>query len=308
MIQTQWALIQRELWEHRAILIVPIVILLIEALGSLVGQVTVSTAHQTVDIALLSAANLSETQRAGAINLIMVAVSILFVMAMGVLTIFYALDSLYAERKDKSILFWRSMPVTDAETVVSKLATTVIVIPVVTFIAIIATQLIVLIISSVWVAAEGANAWQLIWTAVPFVDNWSSIFILLLALAIWMSPFIGWFLFVSAFTKRSPFLMAFLPFIVVPMLERIFFGTWLFGQMLLNRVPFNVPIFGGIGDPETMFDDDSEFLALLESGVSLLSLIDVPGFLADPDVWLGMIVCGLLSFAAIYVRRFRDES
>lgn len=308
MIQTQWALIQRELWEHRAILIVPIVILLIEALGSLVGQVTVSTAHQTVDIALLSAANLSETQRAGAINLIMILVSLLFVMAMGVLTIFYALDSLYAERKDKSILFWRSMPVTDAETVISKLATAVVVIPLVTFAAIVATQLIVLIISSVWVAAEGANAWQLIWTAVPFVDNWSSTLIVLVALAIWMSPFIGWFLFVSAFTKRSPFLMAFLPIIVVPMLERIFFGTWLFFQMLLNRVPVNVPIFGGMGDPETMFDDDSEFLALLESGVSFLSLIDLPGFLADPDVWLGMIVCGLLSFAAIYVRRFRDES
>ena len=227
---------------------------------------------------------------------------------MGVLTIFYSLDSLYAERKDKSILFWRSLPVTDAESVVSKLLTAALVIPLITFAMIAATQLLILVVSSIWVGFRGANAWHLIWQAAPLFDNWSSMFIILLSLSIWVSPFIGWFLFVSAFTKRSPFLVAFLPFIVIPMLERIFFGSWLFGQMLLERAPFKAPIFDGFHGAGYLFDDNDEIRSMAESGVSFLSLIDLPGFLTSIQVWLGVAVCGIFSFAAIYVRRYRDDS
>ena len=308
MIQTQLALIKRELWEHRALFVVPIVIALIESLGSIVGQVTVSSADQAVDIALLGATNLGDNERAAAINVLMIGVSFLFVMAMGVLTIFYSLDALYAERKDKSILFWRSLPVTDAETVVSKLITAAFVIPLITIAIIAATHLVVLTISSVWVAFRGANAWHLIWQAAPFFDNWAATFIVLVSLSVWSAPFIGWFLFVSAFTKRSPFLIAFLPFLVIPMLEKIFFGSLTFGEMLWERAPFNTPIFDGFDGSNFLFDDEAEMLAMAESGVSFLSFIDVSRFLTNGGVWLGVIVCGLLSFAAIYVRRYRDES
>lgn len=308
MIQTQVALIKRELWEHRALFIVPLVIALIESLGSIVGQVTVSGAGQAVDIALLGATNLGDTERAAAINVLMIGVSFLFVMAMGVLMIFYSLDALYAERKDKSILFWRSLPVTDAETVISKLITAAIVIPLITVVMIAATHLVVLIISSIWVAIRGANAWHLIWQAAPFFDNWMGTLILLLSLSIWVSPFIGWFLFVSAFTKRSPFLIAFLPFLVIPMLEKIFFGSWVFGEMLISRAPFKTPIFDGLNGSGFFFEDDAELMELANTGVSFLSFLDVSQFLTSVEVWLGIAVCGILSFAAVYVRRYRDDS
>lgn len=308
MIQTQMALIRRELWEHRALFVVPIVIGLIEALGSIVGQVTVSTAGQAVDIALLGATNLGDAERAAAINLLMFGVSFLFIMAMGALMVFYALDALYAERKDKSILFWRSLPVTDAETVVSKLLTAAIVIPLITVVMIAATHLVVLTISSIWVAIRGANAWHLIWQAAPLFDNWATTLVLLLSVSVWVSPFIGWFLFVSAFTKRSPFLIAFLPFLVIPMLEKIFFGSWVFGEMLLARNPFKAPIFDDASGTALLFDDEEALMSMAESGVSFLSFLDVSQFLTSIHVWLGVAVCGLLSFAAIYVRRYRDES
>ncbi len=308
MIRTQVALIRRELWEHRAIFVVPIVIALVQSLGSIVGQVTVSTADQAVDIAILGVTNLGDNERAAAINVLMVGLSFLFVMAMGVLTIFYSLDALYAERKDKSILFWRSLPVTDAETVISKLLTAALVIPLVTIVMIAITHLIVLIISSIWVGVRGANAWHLIWQSAPFFDNWMATLIVLLSLSVWTSPFIGWFLFVSAFTKRSPFLIAFLPFVVIPMLEKIFFGSWMFGEMLLERAPFSAPIFEGLDGGGFLFDDEAEMLSAAKSGVGFLSFIDVPKFLSSLSVWLGLAVCGIFSFAAIYVRRYRDES
>ncbi len=307
MMGTQLALVRRELWEHRSLFVVPLVIALIELLGSLVGQVTVSTADTAVDIAILGATNLGENERAAAINVLMLGVSFLFVLAMGLLTIFYSLDSLYAERKDKSILFWRSLPVTDAETVVSKLLTAALAIPLITMVLIAATHIGVLLASSVWVGFRGANAWHLIWTAAPFFDNWASTVILLLALSIWSAPFIGWFLFVSAYTKRSPFLLGFLPLVVLPMLEKIFLGSSAFAKMLLDRAPFNVPIFEGI-DAAELFEDEAEFLEMAESGVSLLSFIDVGGFLVSLEVWLGLLVCGAFCFGAIYMRRYRDDT
>lgn len=308
MIQTQLALIRRELWEHRAIFVVPIVIGLIQALGSVVGQVTVSTADQAVDIAILGVANLGDNERAAAINVLMAGLSLLFVMAMVVLMTFYSLDALYAERKDKSILFWRSLPVTDAETVVSKLLIAALVIPLITLAVIAATHLVVLIISSFWVGFRGANAWHLIWQSAPFFDNWMATLIVLLSLSIWILPFVGWFLFVSAFTKRSPFLIAFMPFLLIPMLEKIFFGSWVFGEMLLERSPFSAPIFEGINGTGFLFDDEAEMLSAAKAGVGFLSLVDLPKFLSSISVWFGIAVCGIFSFAAIYVRRYRDES
>lgn len=307
MIQTQLALIRRELWEHRALFVVPMAIALIEGLAFIVGQVTVSAAGQAVDIALLGASSLGESERAAAINVMLTGLSSLFVMAMIVLAVFYSLDALYAERKDKSILFWRSLPITDAETVISKLLTAIVVIPLVTLVMVAITHIVVLLISSVWLIIQGADAWYLLWKSAPFVDNWLATLIVLLALSLWFSPFIGWFLFVSAFTKRSPFLVAFLPFVVVPMLGRIFLGSWVFGEMLLSRLPFNAPIFDGLTG-SNFFNDESEMLEMAGSGVSFLSFLDVPGFLGSFDVWLGIAICAGLCTAAIYMRRYRDES
>ncbi len=309
MINTQVALIRREVWEHRALYVVPAVLALVVTLTAITGQVAVSSAGQQIDIAILGAANLGDTERSAGLNVFMLAMSWIFVMTMGIMTIFYALDALYAERKDKSILFWRSLPVTDAETVLSKLLTALVLIPAVTFAVIAVTHLLVLLISSIWISMRGAAGWSMIWSAVPILDNWVATFISVLALSVWVAPFVGWFLFVSAFAKRSPFLLAFLPLVVVPMLERILLGSAVFADMLLDRAPFAVPIIRSFSEGDLEITDyEEQVMELAQSGVSLMSVIDVGRFLSSPAVWLGLVVCALFCTAAIYVRRYRDES
>ena len=305
MIRSQMALIQREFWEHRALYVTPLVIGLIIALMSVTGQVSIS-ASQHADTAILGMSNVSEEVRATTITVLMLVVFTLFALAASVLTVFYALDSLYAERKDKSILFWRSIPVTDFETVLSKLVVALIVIPLVTIAAVMVTHVIVGIIMSVWVSFRGGNAWNLIWESAPLAGNWAAMFTMLFATAMWLSPFVGWFLLVSAYTKRSPLLMAFLPIIVLPMLERMLLGTHMFGEAIFIRSAQN-PIFKDADTLKYMFGDD-DLHSLAEAGISLMSIVDVGRFLSSPSMWLGLIVCGIFTTAAIYVRRYRDES
>jgi ABC-2 type transport system permease protein len=307
MIGHQIALIKRELWEHRAIYVTPLVIALIVSIMAVTGQVVLSAFDHEVSIAIIGASNLGATERAAAITVLLAGVSSLLVMAMWVLTVFYSLDALYAERKDRSILFWRSLPCTDAETVVSKLLTAAVVIPLITFVVVMLTHLIVLALASLWLGFQGADGWHLIWRAAPLPSNWTATLVFLLALPLWLSPFIGWFLFVSAFTRRSPLLVAFLPIVILPLLERSLIGTSLFFDALFVRTG-SLPLFRGLSTGEifTYQGDDWSVGDRLPSG--LLSLLDLSRFFGSPSLWIGLLVCGLFTTAAIYVRRYRDDS
>ena len=305
MIGHQLALIKREVWEHRSIYVTPIAIAVVVSLVSLAGMVTVSAFDKEVNIALFGATNIAgDAERQAALTVFFLGTSWVFLFALAILTTFYSLDSLYAERKDKSILFWRSLPITDAETVISKLLTAVFVLPLFTVAAIIVTHLVNLVITTGWVIVKGGNAAHLVWGSVSLFDNWAAALIVTVASAIWMSPFIGWFLFVSAFTKRSPLLMAFMPLIIVPIIEWIFFRSKIFASAVFGRGEV-IPLFREM-DIEHFFDE--ERMQVNEELVSLLAHIDVGKFLLSPSVWVGMVVCGILVTAAIYVRRYRDES
>jgi ABC-2 type transport system permease protein len=303
MIAAQIALIRRELWEHKSLYVTPAVLALLAALGTVTGQASISAFDQAVDMAIIAGTNLGEKERAAMIFALMTGVSGLIFIGMWFLTIFYPLDALYAERKDRSILFWRSIPCTDFETVLSKLLTTVLLIPLITFAVILVTHIVVLIIWSIWLAIQGGSPGHLIWSAVSFGSSWAATAIFLFAAVLWASPLIGWFLFVSAYAKRGPFLMAFLPLVILPMLEKILIGTSALGEAFSARtLPYG--LFREL-DPRTLFDEDN--MVFTES-ISPLDLYDLSGFLTSVDLWLGIIVCGLFITAAIYVRRYRDES
>jgi ABC-2 type transport system permease protein len=306
MIGHYTALVRRELWEHRAIFVTPLVIGTIVTLGTLTALMFVGEFQNELNLAIFGAQNVAgEFERRAALTAFFGGTSWLFLLGLGVLTVFYALDALYAERKDKSILFWRSLPVTDAETVVSKLVTAVLVIPAIAIAGIIVTHLVNLVITSVWVASKGGSAGTLIWGSVPFFDNWMATILVIYASAIWMSPFLGWFLFVSAWTKRAPFMVAFLPLVLIPMIEGIFLRSAHFAEAVWGRGA-KIPLFATDINVEEFFDEDS--LHLSEEMVSLLAHIDLGRFFSSVDTWIGIVVCGLLTTAAIYVRRYRDES
>lgn len=305
MIGTQLALLKREVWEHRSIYVTPLAIASIVTLGTLAMLMFAGGFAKELDIAIFGATNIAgDAERKVALTGFFVGTSWVFLLAAMVLTIFYTLDSLYAERKDKSILFWRSLPITDAEAVISKLATAIVVIPLATVAAIIATHIVNLLVTSIWVSVKGGDAGHLIWGSVPLLDNWLAALIVTLASAIWMSPFVGWFLFVSAFTKRSPLLMAFMPLVVIPLLELIFLRSSVFAEAVFTRRGM-IPLFKGM-DMEAFFDEES--LHVNEEIVSLLAHLDVVQFLTSTSMWGGVVVCALFVTAAIYVRRYRDES
>lgn len=306
MIKIQLALLQRELWEHRSLYLTPVVIALLVTLMALTGQISIGEMKH-VDIGIVGASNMPENARAAALTGIMIALASMFVLAMFVLTVFYALDSLYAERKNRSILFWRSIPLTDFETVLSKLITAMLLIPLVTFALILLTHIVVFLVTSVWIAMRGGDAWHLIWSVAPFLDNWTAILVFLLALPLWMSPFIGWFLFVSALAKRSPLLIAFLPIALLPMFEKILFDSSVFAEAFFVR-SVKMPLFAGLDNMKLLLQESEDFAMFEDASLSLLSLMDLGGFLASPGLWLGIVVCGLFTTAAIYVRRYRDDS
>ena len=306
MIAHYIALIRRELWEHRAIFVTPLVIGTIVTLGTLTALMFVGDFQRELNMAIFGAQNVAgEFERRAALTAFFGGTSWLFLLGLGVLTVFYALDALYAERKDKSILFWRSLPVTDAETVISKLVTAVLVIPAIAIAGIIVTHLVNLVITSLWVASKGGSAGTLIWGSVPFFDNWMATILVIYATAIWMSPFLGWLLFVSAWTKRAPLMVAFLPLVLIPMIEGIFLRSAHFAEAVWGRGA-KIPLFQAGIDVEEFFDE--EHLQLSEEMVSLLAHIDLGRFFSSVDTWIGIVVCGLLTTAAIYVRRYRDES
>lgn len=298
------ALIKREFWEHRSIYITPVAIAVVVTLGVLAMLALVSGFAKELDVAIFGAQNIAgEVERKAALTGFFLSTSWIFLIALGVLTVFYCLDSLYAERKDKSILFWRSLPVTDAETVIAKLVTALLVIPLVAVAGIIVTHLVNLVVMSIWLAGKGGDASVMIWGSVPLLDNWLGALIVTLCGALWMSPFAGWFLFVSAFTKRSPLLMAFMPLVVIPLLEGIVLRSSVFAEAVLGRG--GIPLFKSM-DFEAVFEQEQWRVS--EDIGSLLTHIDLGKFVSTPSLWAGIVVCGLFVTAAIYVRRYRDES
>jgi ABC-2 type transport system permease protein len=305
MIANQIALVRRELWEHRSIYIAPATVAVIMSLAIIAFIVGISTFNKEIDVAIFSASNLAgDAERRAVLTGFFVGTSWVFVITLSILTVFYCLDSLYAERKDRSILFWRSLPITDSETVVSKLITAAVILPLIFTVAIVLTNLVNLVLLSIWVAIRGGDFVHLIWGSVAMIDNWLAAGVVLIASGIWMSPFMGWFLFVSTFAKRMPFLMAFLPPIVLGFLEYLIFKTTYFAQAVGGRGDLR-PLFHDM-DVEHFFDE--ERLKVNEEAISLLKHVDIAGFLASPSLWTGIVVCAVFVAAAIYVRRYRDES
>lgn len=305
MISNQLALIKREIWEHRSFGVTPFAVASVMAIGTLSFMVIGSGFRDVIDMALVGASNVGEAERRAMLTGLLTVYTLVVAVSMGIVTIFYCLDCLYAERKDRSILFWRSLPVTDSETVVSKLLVAMLVIPASTYVAIVATHLLVLLMASVWVEMQGGSAVHLLWNGAALLDNWVATLVLVFAVPLWLAPFIGWFLFVSGAVKRSPLLMAFLPIAVLPLIE-LTFESHLLMKAIWAR-PFSIPLFSA-DSVEAVMDRAEGGIELREEMVSLVATLDVGKFVSSPSLWLGLVVCGLLAAAAVYVRRYRDES
>lgn len=200
-----------------------------------------------------------------------------------IVAIFYCLDALYGERRDRSILFWKSMPVSDLTTVLSKMAVPLVILPVVTFVITIVTQLIMLLLSSAVLLANGQSALAL-WAKLP----WGQMSLMLLyhlitVHSLYYAPIFGWLLLVSAWARRLPFLWAFLPLAAIGIIEKMVFNTSHFGAMLGSRIS------GG-----------------MKADGSMLGHFAPLDFLSRPGLWIGLALAAACVAFAVRLRHYGD--
>ena len=128
--------------------------------------------------------------------------------------LFFCLDALHGERRERSILFWKSLPVSDRTTVLSKSSIPLLVLPLVTFVVVVSTQLVMLLWTSLLLISHGMSPAST-WTYLPLFQQSIVLLYGLAAIALWHAPVYGWALLVSGWARRATFLWAALPLIAI---------------------------------------------------------------------------------------------
>jgi len=305
-------LIRRELWEHRAITLAPIafgalfvVVNLLAALGVVKVQI------DSGDMDLTGLVSSLDGQKAGALiqlGLAMVAISLNTVMVF--VTVFYLMDCLYAERKDRSILFWKSLPVSDTRIVGSKVLTATVAVPVVTLAVFVVVSICMYVITGVTVQFAGSSH-VLGSGPAALVEVTLAHAYALAVQTLWYLPIFGWLLLVSAWSRRAVLLWAVLPPVAVNVAERVMFGTRHFADLLRERVVGVYPLAftEDPGRQQLIWQYEGRH-ANVDMGFSqsLLDLLDPGKLLASPGLWGGIVVAAVFFAAAVWMRRYRDDS
>ncbi len=279
--QLYWSL-RRELWENRSLYLAPLLVAAVFLFGFFIGLIHLPDRMR-------AALALSPMQQHAAIEQPYVLVAIMLMVIYLVVAVFYCLDALYGERRDRSVLFWKSLPVSDLTTVLSKASVPILVLPLVTFVVTVATQFIMLLVSSAVVAGSGMSATPL-WVHVPFFKTSAiNLYHLLVFHGIWYAPLYGWLLMVSAWAKRAPFLWATLPPVAIGVVEKLAFNTSHFATMLQYRF-LGGPMPSGHAGRMTM---------------DMLAPHHLGHILTSPGLWIGLAVTALFLAVAVRLRRYR---
>ena len=252
--------VRRELWENRSIYVAPIVVAAVTLFAYLIS--TFVAPNTPAKHYLLAA--------------------VLLMATMFVVGIFYCLDALHGERRDRSILFWKSMPVSDWTTVLAKMAIPIVILPVVTFVITFAVQFLMLMMNSAALIVTGRHAaapWGEVLGQAPML-----LYHLVTVHALYYAPIFGWLLLVSAWARRMPILWALLPLAVIGIMERMAFQTSYFGHMLGARISGNMKEMPGA--PPL-----GHFMPL--------------DFLSDPGLWIGFLIAAVFLCGAVRLRRYR---
>ena len=275
--------IRRELWEHRSIYLAPLIVAALTLIGFLIGS-----GYQVAKVR--SAQLLGPMQLQEAIDG-PYGFAALFLMGIGFLvSIFYSVEALHGERRDRSILFWKSLPVSDFTVVLSKMMIPVVIVPLITVALTIVTHVLMLLVNIVILQVNGESL-SLLWTNLSLLKMWMMMLYHMLALhGLWFAPAYSWMLLASAWARRAPFLWAVLPPIAVGVVEKIAFNTTYFPHWMLYR-------FGGVPGSDAYPGNDHAMHAWANLNVSQ--------FLLNPGLWSGLVVAALFLFGAARVRRSR---
>jgi len=201
--------------------------------------------------------------------------------------VFYCLDALHGERRDRSILFWKSLPVSDLTTLLSKATIPLAVLPLTTFAIIVVTQSVMLLWTSALLILHGMSPAST-WINFPLFQQSLILLYGLVAIALWHAPIYGWALLVSGWARRATFLWAVVPFLAIGFFENITFGTSHFALMLKHRLM-------GFAPQAFAFNAHSIDCPQLTPGK----------YLSTPGLWLGLLFAVAFVTAAVRLRRYR---
>ncbi|HVB84685.1 MAG TPA: ABC-2 transporter permease [Rhodanobacteraceae bacterium] len=315
-------LVKREYWERRggmlwAQVVSGGVLLLVSLVGLLIGAV-VLRAHGGMDTQINVGVPLGQLighPTAGQIaqfGLALDASMISFVgigsMVLAFVLFFYLLSALYDERRDRSILFWKSLPVSDRDTVLAKVATAIVLAPVIAMVIALVAYFAVLILLSLFALLHGGNPVTLLWQPSHPLIMLVKLIIALPLNALWALPTVGWLLLCSAAVRAAPFLWA----VLLPLAAGVLNGV--IGLMGLPSVPgalmWNMGVLRLLG---STFPGWFGHLMAMQPG-SFDPLRDgVLGFdllgrgYAMPSLWIGAAIGIAMIAAAIGFRRRNSD-
>ena len=317
-------LVKREYWEHRGgFLWTPVwitgVILVFTVLGILSAEAFHASSHVHMGFSLdelrqnISQADWSEAGNA----LDMAQLMFGLVTSIGVFFVlfFYLLGALYDDRRDRSVLFWKSLPVSDTATVASKALAAMAVAPVLAFAVATAAHLIFLVLVTIWAGAHGLNALPAVFASHPLGMLWRLVLTIPVS-ALWALPAIGWLLFWSAYVRSKPFLWA----VMVPLIVLIL-NAWLgklgaphipdnmnlaaiLGRLLFSIFPGSWLKAAGSGVLSTHMGSDLD----TDHVVSSFDPSNVYGVLGGANLWIGVVAGLALLAGAVYFRQRRIET
>jgi len=282
MRRIYWA-VRREFWENRAIYVAPLAVATLFLFGFAISMVHLP---QRVRATAFDTMKQHET--------IVQPYDMAAALLMGtflIVAVFYCIEALQRERRDRSILFWKSLPVSDFTTVAAKASIPFVVLPLLTFAVTVVTQFIMLSLSSAVLAVSGLSV-TAYWAQVSLVQ--SSLLLLYHLVTVHVlgcAPAFAWLLLVSAWARRAALLWAVLPPLAVCALEKLLFNTAHFAESLERLLtgsgteavmaPGTLPM-----DPHTHITPEH--------------------FLGSPGLWIGLAFAGIFLAAAVRVRRYRE--
>lgn len=275
-----WSL-RREFWEYRSLYIAPLA-----AAGVFLFGFIVTIGHQITKMRGMSGMAAMQQRNTMASPYDMASG---LMMAVGMIVgAYYALDALYGERRDRSILFWKSLPVSDLTTVLAKASIPIFILQLLCGLIAIVLQFLMLVIQSAVVAASGEHV-SILWAQLSPIQMWIMLLNHLITIhGLWYAPFYAWMLLVSSWARRAPFLWAVLPVLAVGALEKLVFNTSYFLQILGNR-------FGG--NPTVVFVRDWP--------ANPMTQLMAGHFFLNPGLWAGLIFAALCIVGAARLRRYR---
>ena len=275
-----YSLVQREIWESRFVYIAPLAAAGLFLLGFVISLVFLPGR-------LRSAAGSAELH-----NVINRPFDIIAVLIMGVtflVALLYCLDALYSERRDRSILFWKSLPVSDTATVLSKASIPIVVVPLLAFALTVAAQLAMFVLS-IAVTRGGGVTVGMFGSELSLFHRWHVLFVhLVTGHGLWYAPIYAYFLLISAWARRAPFLWATLPMLAVGGAEKLAFNTSYLAAILGVRIA---------GGPSV----DLSHAGMNMDAMTPFTLIQS---LSSPGLWIGLLVAAAFLAGAIRLRRHR---